>query len=632
MDLSMEELLETSVTSVSKKETRLQDAPTAITVIMPEDLRRIGATNVPEALRIVPGMMVGRINANDYAVSARGFNNQFANKLLVLVDGRSIYTPSFSGVSWNDQFLMLEDLERIEVIRGPGATLWGANAVNGVINISSKSAKDTQGALASFTHGTEFRSRASVRYGAMPAENLYFRVYAQSAQHAGFTNVRSAGNDGAWRDDRAGARLDWYPSARDHVTMSLEHRRTNVNELYLVPRIAPFGRNVEEFVVNRNSGSYALARWSRSISATAESTVQVYYDVNDRQHIGSRELRRTLDLDWQNRFALGTAHDLVWGLGYRSGPVRLSNSELAVWSRSKFQHQVLNAFAQDEVTLVRDRLKLTVGSKFEDNDITGFEAQPSARLAWTVDKQLTVWAAVSRAVRVTSYYETGVNYRLSASQPPQSPPVLAVVQPAPGLRPETLRAVELGYRFDPSRSWRFEATAFANDFERLHEYAVGVPRIRVSPPSVYVEVPIETRADGVRKDVGLELNGQWQATERLKIAAAYSWLKVRNRQQTVDPRQQFNLRAGWNFTERWELNANAYYVSGTTHVTLVDSVYSPDYLRGDLGLVWRPNKTVEVSLWGQNLQEPGHPEFQSLRTFRLNEVPRTFSGKITLQF
>jgi iron complex outermembrane receptor protein len=635
-DLSLEELMNVSVTSVSKRETKLEDAPSAIFVITGEDLRRTGATSIPEALRMVPGMQVGRINANEWAVTARGFNSQYANKLLVLVDGRTVYTPSFSGVFWHNQDLMLEDLDRIEIIRGPGATLWGANAVNGVINVISKSAKDTPGWLASTTLGTEFQPLANLRYGGQLGGNLFYRVYGQFLNHTDF--VQPSGNDAAdeWHSLRTGARLDWHPSEGDQFTLQGDYGQATVNQTHDVALLVPVATVETRNTKNQNHAANVLGRWTRSLSAESEFSLQVYYDTFEHNNSETEEQRDTFDFDWQHRLPLFARHDVMWGLGYRYSPAHTTPSDAISWFPERTDDQLFSAFVQDEVALVEEKLSLTLGSKFEHNDYTGFEYQPSGRLRWTATEHQTLWAAVSRAVRTPSRLEESIRSRLSAMQPPLSPPVEISTIPARNVESEELLAFELGYRLEPTQRLSFDVAGYFNLYDNVVFYHQGPPEFEPDPAPGHLLVPLEPRWNDHGVGYGVELLAEWRVTDSWKLAGGYTWSQTRLHLNGNDgrenPEHQFQLRSYLNVTKDLELNAAAYFVDAIQTPLSQGLMQHASYVRLDLGLAWRPHQQLELSVWGQNLMDDRHSEFSSFQTSTATEVPRGLFGKITWRF
>ena len=653
-ELSIEQLVNLQITSVSKKETRLSASPAAVAVLTADDIRRLGATSIPEALRAIPGVQVARVSANTWAVSARGFNDEYSNKLLVLVDGRSIYTPTFGGVYWNAQDVVLEDLERIEVIRGPGATLWGANAVNGVINIITKSAKETQGGLVTTIYGTEDQPTVSGRYGGQLSSNLYYRVYVKYFNREGFSGGEGCDRADDWNMARGGFRMDWEADDRNSCTLSGDYydgtfdEQIGKNSIYppSYPVFSGEGANV---------GGDVLGRWTHQFSEDSELKLQLYYDHYERQHpygggvlvaapnefdparnlMGER--RDTWDLDAQHRFALGTREDIVWGTGYRYTRDALTSGGAEIfWDPQSDDDNIFNAFAQDDIALIPDRLRLTLGSKLEHNDYTGWEVQPAAKLLWTPEAHQTYWASVARAVRMPTRLERNARVNITAFTAPDSTPGLASAFGNPEADSETLLAYEVGCRFEPVRKLSLDLAGFYNDYDLL---ATSTPttgfEATPAPPHLLQSY---TYVNGLHGGTyGAELLVQWQATDRWRLTGSYGWLGNTFPEDSIfhrsSPEHQASLRSSLELGRGWQFNSAAYFVDqvqaypqGVTQVTI------PSYVRLDLGLSWQPSKNLEISCWGQNLLDSQHPEFASYKNPDLIEIPRTFYGKITWHF
>ncbi len=398
--LSLEQLMNIEVTSVAKKEQKVGETAAAIFVITQEEIRRSGVTSIPEALRLAPGVTVSRIDGNSWAIGVRGFGSGLSRSVLVLIDGRSVYTPLFAGVYWDVQDTLLEDIDRIEVIRGPGGTIWGANAVNGVINIITKSATETQGLLATAGGGSEEKGFGSLRYGGKIGEDFSYRVHGKGFRRDGqFTPHLSDVDD--WQMGQGGFRTDWSLSERDKLTFQgdiykgYSGLRTQVSSFS-----APFSTIVERDT--DLSGMNLLGRWNRTLSETSNLALQIYYDRTFRREPTFQEERNTVDFDFQHRFKIAGRQELIWGLGYRFTKGDTESVPTLVISPRNRADNLFSAFLQDEIVLVEDLLRLTVGSKFEHNDYTGFEFQPSGRLLWTPAARHVLWASFSRAVRTPS--------------------------------------------------------------------------------------------------------------------------------------------------------------------------------------------------------------------------------------
>jgi len=632
-DLTLEQLVNVQVTSVSKKETDLFTSPAAIYVITQEDIRRSGMTSIPELLRLVPGMDVARIDANHWAVSVRGFNDQYANKLLVLVDGRTVYSPVTAGVFWNVQDMPLETIDRIEVIRGPGATLWGANAVDGVINIITKSARETQGGVATVTYGTEDQPSTTVRYGGQAATNLFYRVYLTYFNRENFSD--STGQDAAdgWNSARGGFRIDWDASAANNFTLQGDYYNNRAGEAVDETSLTPPFVNRVNFI-DDDQGGNVLGRWTHIFSDTSQLNLQLYYDHSEQGDAPIVIKNDTYDLDFQHRFALGTRQDIVWGAGYRYLATETSPSFFAALTPPNEREQLFSTFIQDDVTLVRDRLHLILGSKFEHNDSTGLEIEPSVRLLWTPTKKQTVWAAVSRAVRTPSDLEGGLRQNRSVVQPPAGPPVLVSVFGNPGLESEVLTSYELGYRIKPVESLSFDLAAFYNVYDRFITTVQGTPFFEATPvPHVVVPLTFENSSDA--QTYGTEISGEWRVTGNWRLTASDSFLQAhQNPQPSYDnnPQNQFQIRSYLDLSHHFELDGAVFYVDPIDPILGNATTRIPSYVRTDLGVSWRPTGSLEIGVYGENLTDGGHPEFTSYKTAVITEIPRSVMVRVTWHF
>jgi iron complex outermembrane recepter protein len=637
--LSLDELMNVQVTSVSKHEQRLMDAPTAIYVITPEEIRRSGSTSVAELLRMVPGIQVAKISANKWAITSRGYNSEFSNKLLVLIDGRSVYTPLFGGVYWDVQDLILEDIERIEVMRGPGASLWGANAVNGVINIITKRASDTQGGMITAGAGNQERGFGSVRYGGAIGDAAHYRVYAKYFNHD--LSVDETGKDAAdgWDILRGGFRLDWNVSKVDSLTVQGDIYGGDIGQrLKQTLPVPPYSQSFDEHI--KTDGGNVLARWSRVLSPTSSMNLQFYYDRTNRVERLLSEDRDTWDFDFQHSLAV-SRNEIVWGMGLRTTRDDLSRSFTVAVDPSSRTTNLLNLFIQDEITLVKNRLRLSVGSKLERNAYTGFESQPSVRLIWTPRKEHSIWTAVSRANRTPSRVERDMRVNV------------AVIPDMSGLityyslfgnrefRSEQLNAYEFGYRFHPTDSLFLRVSTFYNDYNDLSRTLVGAPFFETAPQPAHLVIPLQLDNGGESQTRGIEVAGDWAVTRLWKLSGAYTWFD-RTAQGNASlgalgplftagdsPRNQFNIRSLLNLSSKFDCDAAVYYVGR------LPSLAVPRYLRTDIGLGWRVSESFEVSLTGQNLFDKRHLEFGgSLFDFGSDRVAveRSVLAKLTWRF
>lgn len=635
-ELSLEELMEVEVTSVSRKKQMLSEAAAAVYVISQEDIRRSGATSIPEALRLVPGIQVARINSNKWAVSSRGFNGLFANKLLVLIDGRSVYTPLFAGVHWDAQDTLLEDVERIEVIRGPGGTLWGANAVNGVINIITKSARSTQGALASGGGGDKERGFGAVRHGGALGQDAYMRLYAKYFDRDDFEDALGGDAGDRWKMYRGGFRMDWDISARDALTLQGDAYEGEAGQSIDLPSLSP-----PSVVTAKDdfdtSGGNVLARWGRKFSDSSDLALQLYYDQTRRTDLNLKERRNTYDMDFQHRFHMPGGQEVVWGLGYRYTRDRTEGTFAVSFDPDRRSDELWSAFVQDELHFLDDRLRIIVGSKFEENDYTGLEVQPNARVLLKPATEHTLWAAVSRAVRTPTRSDTDIRINFSAT--PGAPPTLFSIFGS-DIESEDLLAYEAGYRGEPSERLSVDIAAFFNIYKHLVTREPDVPFPETDPPPAHLVLPftLDNKLDG--ETYGAEAAAKLRVTEAWRLIAGYSWLKMDlsldgsstdnstlPRLEGSSPRHQFNVRSHLDLSRGVEFDTALY------HVDNLPAQGVPDYTRVDARLGWRPRDGLELSLAIQNIFDKRHPEFASIISgLSSGEVPRGIYGKATWEF
>jgi iron complex outermembrane recepter protein len=640
--LSMEDLMNMQVTSVSKRTQKVADAAAAVFVITQEDIRRSGATSIPEALRLVPGLEVARIDENKWAIASRGFNGRFDNKLLVLIDGRSVYTPLFSGVYWNVQDVLLEDIDRIEVIRGPGATLWGANAVNGVINIISKKAKETQGAVVTAGAGNEERGSGGVRYGNKIGETSY-RAYGKyfnwgpSLYPTGLT-----AHDG-WDALRGGFRADWTPAGANSLTLQGDIYHSKYGETLTVPSLnSPYSST---FPNNGNySGGNILGRWNHSSEGSSMS-LQMYYD---NTTIADNSLfvdhQNIFDMDFQHGFHVGDSQQFVWGLGYRSIRDRNDSSFSVSLQPNQLTLNHFSAFVQDEISLVNNRLRLTFGSKFEHNDFTGFEVQPNARLLWTLTPNQSVWTAVSRAVRTPALTEEGLRLNSAVVPPatltnPTPFPAVVTVFGSHQFQSEDLLAYELGYRVQVTSSLSADIATFYNKYSNLRTAEPGAPFIEGSPVPTDIVIPFVAFNKMSGGTYGAELFADWKIVPKWRLVGSYSYLQmnIRKNADSLDPtndlpngsspRHQWYLRSSIDLPKHFEHDTTLRFVDHLPSLNIAN------YYSLDSHLGWRPVSLVEISIGGQNLLDNQHLEF--IPDF-INTAPtvvkRTVYGSLTFKF
>lgn len=632
-DLSIEELMNESITSVAKKEQRIADAPAAVYVLTAEDILRAGHANIPEALRMVPGLSVARLDSHAWVITSRGFAAQYAGKLLVLIDGRTVYDPFFSGVFWNLQDLMLEDLERIEVIRGPGATLWGANAVNGVINIITKRASDTQGGLVTAAGGTH-GGGAAVRYGG-DVGNVQYRAYAKYDDGSEFEYSDGRDAQDSWRMRRAGFRVDGQSSETEHFTVQGDLYNGEQAVLSALTSLTPPYMQVladEE----RVSGANLLGRW-HSRAQHSSWSAQLYFDRTESEAAMLGIKRDIIDLELQREFEVGARQTLVLGAGYRLAQADYEDSFFLTYPVESDSRGLANAFFQDEIALRPDRLSLTVGTKLEHNEVTGLEVQPSVRILWTPTANQSAWASVSRAVRTPNPLETDLRIHYAVFDPDAGgslPPNVFALVPNPDLESEELIAYEAGFRAQPHDSVYLDVAAFVNVYDRLVGSRDAGVSVETSPAP---HVVIASRAaNALRGETyGIEFGPSWQVTDSWRLAGAYTWLHMDLRADTAgqfvdadegdSPRHQLHLRSFKQWPHGLSFDAAIYYVDELPNQQI------SSYLRVDARLGWQPTDALDLSIAGTNLFDSRHAEFLSFAVEPV-EVRRSVQAKLTWRF
>jgi iron complex outermembrane recepter protein len=637
MDMSIEELMKIQVTSAGKKKENLSTAATAIHVITNEDIRRSGVTSIPEALRLSPGLEVARQDSHTWAISSRGFNDEFANQLLVLIDGRSVYTPLFAGVYWDVQDMMLEDIERIEVIRGPGATLWGANAVNGVINITSKSAHDTLGVLATAGGGTE-EYGAGVRYGAKLGERGAFRIYAKAFDRDESELLNGADAHDSWKMTRAGFRYDTSTDDKNQFTLQGDMYSGELNQRVMViapPATFPAFTNDDVDV----SGANMLGKWVHSFSDSSELALKLYYDRTWRDRTVFSETRDTFDFDLQHNFNIGERNELVWGLGYNVTSDDLENRYTVSFNPTDRSTQLFSAFVQDEFSIIPDRLRLTLGTKLEHNDYTDWEVQPSARLSYSITEKQTAWLAASRAISTPSRAE----HNIVINQAIVPPGVVIQQRGSPLMVSKELIGFEAGYRFQLHERINTDVAAFYNLYDKQRSISPSgfVPPTATTPP--IAQFTIGNGIEG--ESAGFEISSTFQATEWWRIRANYSllkmWLHLKpgvtdpfslEGAEKESPIHQVGIRSMMDLPHNFELDAGVRYVDAISNPNPARGFDVPKYVVGDVRVGWRPNKNWEVSISAQNLFDT-HQEFAPsyIQTER-TQIETSVFGKVTFRY
>ena len=622
--LSVEDLMGIEVTSVERHPEKLLRAPSAIQVITQDDIRRSGATSIAEALRLADNLEVAQKNSHDWAISARGFNTALGNKLLVMIDGRTVYTPLYSGVFWDVQDYLLEDIDRIEVISGPGGTLWGANAVNGVINIITKSAADTKGAYAEAGGGNQLEESGGARYGGTIAPNVDFRVYGKYFDRSGEVFANGGAAPDAWHQGRGGFRIDSQASPQD--TLSVHGDFYDGHE------------GVDTGGAAQTSGGNVVGRWAHVFSEQSDLSLQSYYD---RTHLvdpippyslGTLELApagslqddlTTLDTDFQHRFALDERNHIVWGLGYRFTHDVVENAPGLGFLPPTLDQNLFSAFLQDEILL--GNWSAIIGSKVEHNDYTGIEFEPNVRLAWELVPGQSLWSAISRAARTPSRIDHDL------VEPASSP--LVVLEGGRDFGSEYVTAYELGYRGGLGSRVTGSISTFYNVYDDMRSTSFT--------PGTIVPFYFANNLEG--RTYGAELSGTCQVLESWSLHLGYDLLEenlhVKPGQfdlndalnETSDPKHQFTIRSALSLPWRVDVDVALRWVdalrtnSGPTPGTV------PSYFELNTRLAWRAPRGFELSLVGQNLLHDQHPEYGFPSPTRV-EIPRSVYGKMAWRY
>lgn len=595
-ELSIEELANIRVTSVSKRPERLQDAPAAVFVISAEDIRRSGADTLPEALRLAPNLHVARINAYAYSISARGLNSGssvLSNKLLVLIDGRSVYTPLFAGVFWDAQDVLLEDIERIEVVSGPGGVMWGLNAVNGVINIITRPAHDTQGGMLSLRGANDGSGGAAFRQGGRTDGGLAWRAYAKHARRSDSDAAGGGRVDDAWRRALAGMRADWQDGA-DRFTVQGNVYQGRLDqpapgELSTPGGPAQFGRV-------RSDGANLTAHWQRSLGNGAGIAIQAYLDHTLREAPPLFSHRSsTADLQFQHTLPGRGRHAVIWGANVRYSRDRMDNSPYVAFFPDATSQRWASLFVQDEIAL-RDDWRLVLGGRAEYNHYTGVEWLPSARLSWRISPRHALWASAQRSVRSPA--------RLDADAwVPGAPPYL--LRGGPQVRSEVARVIELGYRGQPLPALSYSVTLFHHEYDRLRTQELDPTRSFL----VFANL-----MEGHGR--GIEAWGSWQAQPRWRLSAGWTALHQRLRllpgssdvlatqAARRDPSHMLQLRSSFNIDDAREIDVSV------RRVGEMPASNVPSYTALDARFGWRVRPGVALTVFGENLNG-GHAEFGS---------------------
>jgi iron complex outermembrane receptor protein len=627
-DLSLDELLSTEITTLSRKAENLGSAPAAVHVISQSDIRRSGARSIAELLRMVPGMQVAQIDGNKWAVTSRGANGRFANKLLVLMDGRTLYNPMLSGVQWDVQDTDIAAIERIEVIRGPGATMWGSNAVNGIVNIITKHSADTKGGNISVAGGMD-GYETTVRYGAEAGDSA-FRVFGKVFDRDGNVNMLGLDTEDYSEMLRFGGRYDWDGNEDSEFTLSFETYSGESGEYRISRSLVPPYESISD-TFTEISGSFLMGTWSRDFSEDSGLQVRAYYDAHERNVPTYTEDSETFDIDIQHSYAAGENHNLIWGVSYRKSSDETTDTfEIAILPATDTRDRI-SAFIQDEIGLLDGRVRLIFGSKFEHSQLSDedIEIEPSVRLSVAVADNQTVWASVSRAVRMPSRGEKGglvTTSILPPGQPdfPLPVPTVVLINGNPDMLSENIFAVEAGYRLR-NRGFLLDAAVFYNQFSDLRSLSFGGPTCEPSGASplldpaclftsTHVVQPLLIGNEDGYDAMGVELWVSKQVSERWRLQGGYTYFRTTESASGTalqlgvvedSPDHQLSLRSSTDINDSLEFDVMLRWVD-ELKAQQIDA-----YTALDLRLAWAPLPSLSVAAVAKNLIAGDHLEFMS---------------------
>jgi iron complex outermembrane receptor protein len=611
--LTLEQLSAIEVTTLSKEPVKALQTPAAIFVITGDDIRRSGASTIAEALRLAPGVEVARIDANHWSVGIRGFGSRLARSVLVLIDGRTVYTPLFAGTYWEVQDTLLEDIDRIEVIRGPGGAIWGPNAVNGVVNIITRPAKDTRGSYASVRGGNEEQASGDFRYGGGDGDKLNYRFYGKSFSRGPEYHPDHRDFDD-WRGAQGGFRIDWKANRRDSFTFQGDLYSEVAGERVQAITYAPPYSQIVDGNADLSGGNF-MARWQRTLRGGGDIQVQAYYDRTSRRELNLADYRSTFDVDLVSHVPMGRRQSVTWGFGLRATPTE--NKEVVsglTFLPAKRTDQLYTGFLQDEISLVEGRLSLIVGTKVVRTNFTGFLAEPSARLLWTPSDRQTVWTAFTHAVRTPSDVEE--NFYLSGFSRllPNGVAQMARFNANPNFAPEQMNGAELGYRRLFGKNWLVDIAGFYNHYHDIEDQEITGPVApEDNPPPFHFLLPAQFR-NGLRGYTkGFELAPEWRPAGFWRLRGSYSFLHMNLGKSPhsgdvgtapfivgSSPRHEGTVTSSFDFARSVNVDLNYRYVGSLLGI--------PAYSTGDARVAWRFTRNLELSAAVRNLLQPHHVE------------------------
>jgi iron complex outermembrane recepter protein len=629
----------TKVTSVSKTEQTISRTASAIFVITAADIARSGATNIPDLLRMVPGVDVAQINANTWAISVRGLNGRFSNEVLVTVDGRTVYTPTFGGVFWDVLDFPLEDIERIEVIRGPGGTIWGVNAVNGVINIITKKAAETKGGMVVAGAGNLDQGFGTTQYGGPLGKNTDYRVFAKYSNQYHLPGLTGTDGGDSWHSLRGGFRSDSRLSPKDTLTLQgdLYTGRESTPASFLPSVTSPGPVNIDGVVPL--SGGFLQSTWDHVFSARSDTSLQISFDRYKRDDV-LMEHRKTLAIEFKNHFAWSTRQDFVWGVSYSNTDSDTHGNLSFLLNPANVNMQLFSLFLQDEIALIPDKLWLTVGTKLDHNYYTGFSLLPSARLAWTPRPRHMFWAAISQVDRVPAETDTASRTNFAGFQGPGGTPTLLALLGNPNFGNEGLIAYETGYRTTLLRNLSIDLATYYSDYSHQQTTESATPFFETSPAPSHLVLPLTYQNLMHGEAHGLEIATNWKVTDRWTLSPGYAFEQIHMHLEAPSqdigsvldsegssPAHSAQLRSHVSLRHGISWDVSNYFVGR------LKSGNIPSYTRLDTGLTWRWTESLAMSIVGQNLVKDRHLEFvDDSGSVRSTLIKRSIYGKLTWQF
>ena len=639
-DTSLEDLMKVEVTSVSKKEQSLSRTAAAVFVITQEDIERSGATNIPDLLRMVPGLDVAQINANTWAVSSRGLNGQFSNELLVLIDGRNVYTPTFGGVFWDTLDLPLENIERIEVIRGPGAAVWGEDAVNGVVSIIRKKASDSKGVLVTAGGGNTDPGFATVQYGDSIKQKVDYRAYVKYFDIHDMRGMGGGDGGDGWHVLRGGFRTDTALSDRDSLMVEGDmYTGREGDPTYMLPSIlAPAPLQAQFFI--DVSGGYVESIWRHTQSSRSDFTVTGTFDTYERGDLLD-DHRKTESLDFRHHYQLSERQELVWGATYRHTSGESEGSNWLSLVPPNQTENIFSVFVQDEIAAIQDKLYVTLGSKFENNTYSGFAAMPTARVLYQVNRRQSMWAAVSRAVRSPAETDTSLRSNVGAVTLPNGTPAEISAFGNPNIKDEGLVAYEAGFRTMITKRVSLDLAAYYNDYDNQITSEPEAPFTETTPQPTHLVLPTIDENLGYGETHGAEAWLKFKVNDRWTLDWSYDFERIHMHpmEKSQDfstgpetegstPHQQARFQSSTNLTRTLSWNLSADFTDR------LEAQGVPSYTRVDTNLIWKIRENVKFGIYGQNLLRDRHLEFfdPDDSSTRSTLIRRSAYAKLTWRF